>query len=132
MFACDEAELDGIDGKWILKNPWSVVALPKNCEFPFRVDYLWVYVHLAGGVGISEVMIEMVQHMPDGTRIVRGRGPARQLEFHSADRFVGVDFAFRLKRVPFPAAGLYEFRVVSGGDQLTGHIAELQVLDNIN
>ena len=129
MFACDHAEFLADDQKWMLKHPWTVVALPDDAKFPFRVELFWVYVQLVGGVGTVELMVEMCQIKDDGTRTLRGRSAVHQFDFDNVHRLAGLDFAFPLKKAPFPSAGLYEFRLVCGTEVLVGMAAELRVLD---
>ena len=129
MFACDHAEYLADDEKWVLKHPWTVVALPDGAKFPFRVEEFWVYAQLAGGIGAVDVMVEMRQIKPDGTRRLCGRSAVRTFDFDNVPRLGGIDFAFRLKKVPFPCAGVYEFRLTCGEGVLPGVIAELRVLD---
>ncbi len=129
LFACDHAEYLADDEKWVLKHPWSVVALPEGAKFPFRVEEFWVYTQLAGGIGTFEVMVEMCQVKPDGTRRLCGRSSIHQVDFEDVHRLAGVDFAFQLKRVPFPSVGVYEFRLTCNEGVVPGVIFELRVLD---
>ena len=129
LFACDHAEFLADDEKWVLKNPWSVVALPEGAKFPFRVQEFWVYAQLVGGIGKVEAMVEMCEVKPDGTRHLRGRSAVHEFDFEGVHRLGGIDFAFPMRRVPFPESGLYEFRVTSGEGLIPGMTFELRVLD---
>ena len=129
MFACDHAEYLAEEEKWVLKNPWSVVALPEGAKFPFRVHEFWVYAQLAGGIGTVEVMVEMCEVKPDGTRRLCGRSAVQAIDFDELHRLGGIDFAFRLKRVPFPSSGLYEFRLTCEDGVVPGATFEFRVFD---
>ena len=129
IFACDHADYLENEEKWVLKHPWSVVALPEGASFPFRVEEFWVYAQLVGGIGTVEVMVEMCEVAPDGTRHLRGRSAVHEFDFEGVHRLGGIDFAFPLRRVPFPGSGVYEFRLSSGEGLISGTTFELRVLD---
>ena len=129
IFACDHADFLEDEEKWVLKHPWSVVALPEGAEFPFRVNELWVYAQLAGGIGTVEVMVEMCEVKPDGIRRLCGRSAVQEIDFDEIHRIGGFDFGFRLKRVPFPNSGIYEVRLTCDEGVVPGATFEFRVFE---
>lgn len=131
-FVCDAAGYDPAAGKWTLTNPRTVVLLPPGGFFPARVPEFWLYVQLSDVVGDFELAVEMRQVLVDGTRRTIGRGGSIPMEFK--EKLLTADNAFRMKNIPFPEPGLYEFCVtvkVGEGSYrvLEGEVAELLVLD---
>jgi hypothetical protein len=64
-------------------------------------------------VGNFELAVEMRQVRLDGTRRTIGRGSSIPLEFK--EKLSTAGSAFRMKNVPLPGPGLYEYRVTAKG-----------------
>ena len=133
LLPCDSANYDLADQKWMLKNPWGTLQLPPGANFPFRVKDMWVYTQFVDGLGAFDLAVELLRIADDGSRKSIGTSAATRIEFPTGERLLARDSAFRLKRVPFRQAGLFEFRAVAategGSEILTGQSAELRVLD---
>lgn len=134
VFPCDDARYDLADEKWTLHHPWgSTVVLPPGAQFPFRLVDGWVYTQLTDGVGSVALYVELRQLMDDGTERSVGYSEVNRLELLGESRWLTIDTAFLMKRLPFRSAGRYEFRVVAEGDEgfrvLAGHATVIRVLD---
>lgn len=111
VFPCDNAVLR-TDGKWVLTNPRAVINLPGGATFPVTVKEMWVYVHLAEGVGDFDLSLELRYVEVDDTRTVIGRGKPVPLAFPAGRQLYVFDTAIHLTKVPLYKQGLFELAVV--------------------
>lgn len=81
LFACDSVARDEVEEKWILKNPWSIVALPEGASFPFDAEEIWLYAQLAEGIGEFQLAVEVRQLRDDGAERKIGRSEGIEMEF---------------------------------------------------
>jgi hypothetical protein len=130
LFACDDAVRRESDRKWVLYNPWSVVALPSGARFPFDLQEMWLYAQLTEGVGEFELHVEMRLVELDGGRKLIHRGKPIRLEFPTGNQLHVLDAVFHLTKIPFDEAGLYEFQVWAPHVVLEGPTALIRVLDS--
>ena len=65
LFVCERAVRDLQERKWVLHRPLSTVRLPTGANFPFRADEVWVYAQFTGGLGATEVLVEMFHLLDD-------------------------------------------------------------------
>ena len=87
---------------------------PVGSEYPFVAAALWMFVQVEGEQ-TAEFWIEVI-HSPDENtedNLVAAYGP---LGVHFGSEVIPVSRAWRLRGVPFPAPGWYEFRLTYGGD----------------
>ncbi|MBY0229970.1 MAG: hypothetical protein K2W96_11870 [Gemmataceae bacterium] len=129
VFACDKADIDPGDQKWVLKHPWSVVVLPPGAAFPFQADNVRVYAQFTGGVGTFELAVELFQVRDDDSRRWVGRSVPATLDFPGGQQLLAFDTAFQIKKARFREPGIYEFRATVDGHQLEGAHFLLRVLD---
>jgi hypothetical protein len=133
LLPCDSAVYDLADEQWTVKNPWGTVQLPLGATFPFRVTDMWVYAQFAEGIGAFDLAIELLRIRDDGSRRSIGTSATTRIEFRGGEQLLTRDSAFRLKKVPFREAGLFEFRATvaaeSGSSVLPGQVAEVRVID---
>jgi hypothetical protein len=129
LLPCDSAAQDEFSEKWIITNPWAVVALPEGASFPFDVEEIWLYAQLAEGIGVVSLAVEMRHLHDDGSERIVGRSEVVELEFIGGNQLAIVERLFRMTRVPFEEPGIYQFRVVANYAELKGHVAEVRVLD---
>ena len=113
LIVCDEV----IDDRFTNKK--SLIGLFNNINAPgFPVVHPQLVVFLAmTGQGTVPIRLELV-HAED---ITNEEGPILRLEqseFQFKDPNAVVEMVFKLNGVPFPRAGLYHFRVLSGNDLL--------------
>jgi hypothetical protein len=127
LIPCQEGHEE--DGQVILLNPWAAVALPEGAGFPFDLDELWVFAQLTDGVGSFHLWIELRQRYDDGTERSVGVSEWLALEFPGGTQLGVHDALFRMTNVPFDEPGLYEFRLVADGEELSGHVPTLRILD---
>jgi hypothetical protein len=129
LFACDWAERDEVDEKWLLKNPWAVVSLPQGASFPFDAEEIWLYAQFAEGVGEFQLAVEIRQLRDDGSVKTIQRSAPVEADFAGGNQLTVVDLGIRMTNVPFDEPGLYQFRVMANYAELSGQLAEIRVLD---
>ena len=128
LVPCELATIDLDDMKWELRDPLSVVTLPEGVKCPIRAESLWVFAILAEGIGEFDIHIEMRQLTEQGRRTVGASGVSR-IGFPTASHLLAFSTAFDLSGAGFREAGLYEFCLMVGGEELRGQTAELRLLD---
>ena len=129
LFPCDDAVLRASDNKWVLTNPWAVVALPPGAHFPFDLQEMWLYAQLTDGVGESDLHVKMLLVQADDSRKAIHRGEPRRLEFPAGQQLQVFDTVFHMTNVPFDKPGVYEFQVWANYVELQGQTAQIRVLD---
>ena len=85
--------------------------------FPSVHHQLVVFISMTGQ-GVAPIRLELV-HAEDVTEDSQPILRLEQPEFHFEDPNTIVDLVFKLHDVPFPRAGLYYFRILSGNDLLS-------------
>jgi len=80
--------------------------------FPTRHPILSVYVKMTDAEGTYDLTLELIR-LDDATKIGEGRGIVK-----AVDRMAVGEIVFRLDNLTFPAAGLYEFRLLANGRYL--------------
>lgn len=76
-------------------------------SFPVRHPTLSVYVKMTDAEGTYDIAIELLR-LDDATRLGEGRGT-----LEAPDRMAVGEIIVRLDNLIFPAAGLYEFRLLA-------------------
>jgi hypothetical protein len=129
ILACDHVARNS-DGKYVIRNPWHTVALPSGATFPFDVLEFWIYLQLAGGVGVFKFAVEMHHLLDDEDPLRVARSPFSD-DIECTGGFQAIDLAVRFCNLPFETAGLYEFRALAGYNELNGARSLIRVLPSM-
>ncbi len=78
-------------------------------SFPFREKELWVFIQYADGAGTHRPTLELVRHRLESEEVVStwSLSPIHL----TSRRFAVLSRAHKLRGIPFPEPGIYEFRV---------------------
>jgi hypothetical protein len=129
LFPCDSAILDLADDKWSIKNPWHTVRIPRGIVRNFGQEVIWLFAHLTNGRGQFDLGIEIRRFVPGKSLYVLGRS---QVERRTFDHPLQVqEVVWKMRNVPFPTPGQYEFCVLARGQELQGGSALVDVLPGV-
>lgn len=125
---CLHAEYDSTEPV----TPYSLFNLafelrpPEDVEFPFVAE-LWMFARFTG-TGVHKLSVEVYAIPPDEdeaeAELVLGRKP---YTCRFGNEPTGLSRAWRLRGVPFPRPGLYEFRLLNDDEVLA--VASIYLLE---
>ena len=94
-------------------------------SFPYREKELWVFVQYSDGAGTHRPTLELIRHSLETEEVVATWNlPPIHL---TAGRFAVLSRGHKLRGIPFPEPGVYEFRVRCDGNAAGD---EIRVEDN--
>jgi hypothetical protein len=98
----------------------GVLGSIKAPRFPFLFPELWLFVQYADGDGTHLPIAEVIRtELADETAVMRIPLPPIHM---TKGRFYVLSRAYKLRRIPFRDAGLYEFRIRCGANSAADEI----------
>jgi hypothetical protein len=89
--------------------PLHTIRMPPGIDKNYEVDEIWFYVVLTDAVETFRLKVEMVGDAGN----VLARSEPQLATFSGGNQLNAREFGFQLCSIPFPSAGLYEFRLVA-------------------
>ena len=127
FFACDLCVCDLADYKWSIRNPWHTVQMPPGVAKKFGQEEVWLFAQVADALGDFDFGVELRY-----LERTMGVGPVlcrSEVERRTFDHKLQVhELVFRMKTVPFPKPGQYQFQLMARGHVLENGFANLDVL----
>ncbi len=105
FFPCADADADDETGRITLIDPFSIVLLPNDTEYPCEISDIFFYVHVAAGLGTFYCCLEA--RAENGLAVLRTKPKA--VVFDGDNRFHGIEFLLHLPSWDIPGPGLYQF-----------------------
>lgn len=122
VIVCRKVEVTnpGPNQEYAIRGIIDLLRPPAGRTFPYRERGLWVFAQFVDGAGTHPVVLDVVRVGIDSETLIKSyRLPPVHM---TRGRFFVLNRAYRLPDVPFPEAGIYEFRVRCGPSQNTDEL----------
>jgi hypothetical protein len=116
VIVCRKVEVTnpGPSQEYVIRGVITSVRPRTGITFPYREKDLWVFIQYSDGAGTHNPTLELVRMKLESEEVIATwRLPPIHM---TAGRFAVLSRAHRLKSVPFPEPGVYEFRVRCAGN----------------
>ena len=108
----------------VIYSPLHTIRMAPGIKEKYLLDEMWFYVVLTDAVGAFRLSVELF-----GTEdVVLRKSKPENVTFVGGTQLNAKELRLPMKSVPFPHAGLYEFRLLANHAPLDGGVALLRML----